>query len=154
VPRVSLVRAARAFRCVDSLPKIGGGLNETTALAIIEALWLQERAGFTGDLAEIGVFQGKSFVALAAGARAGERLFAVNIYDMPDLEAERPEYDVTAYGQDNEAKLRANLAEYFRSRGHRDRMALDRPARARAQVRAREPAVSVNLRRPHPPAHP
>jgi hypothetical protein len=109
----SLVRAARAFHYVNSLAKIGGWLNETTALAIIEALWLQERAGFTGDLGEIGVFQGKSFLALAAGARSGERLLAVDIFDTPGVAAERPEYDVVAYGQGNEAKFRTNLDEYF-----------------------------------------
>jgi Methyltransferase domain len=114
-PAPSLVRAARAFRYVDSLPKVGGWLNETTALAIIEALWLQERGGIAGNLAEIGVFQGKSFLALAAGASPGDRLLAVDIFDAtaPAAAAERPDYDVLAYGRGNEARFRANLAEHF-----------------------------------------
>ena len=79
----------------------------------MEVLWLQERCGIHGDLAEIGVFQGKSFLALAAGASVGERLIAVDIFDSLDVVAQRPEHDVTDYGQGNEARFRANLAEYF-----------------------------------------
>ena len=108
-----MLRIARAFRYVDHLAKIDGWLNETTALAIMEILWLQERSGIRGDLAEIGVFRGKSFLALAAGASLGERLVAIDIFDTPDVAAERPEHDVTAYGSGNEASFRANLAEYF-----------------------------------------
>ena len=56
----SLLRIARAFRYVDHLAKIDGWLDETTALAIMEILWLQERSGIHGDLAEIGIFRGES----------------------------------------------------------------------------------------------
>jgi hypothetical protein len=112
-PPASLVRSARAYRYVDSLAKIDGWLNETTALAIIEILWLQERSGIAGDLAEIGVFRGKSFLALAAGAAPADRLLAIDIFDTPNPTAERPVHDVAAYGQGNEARFRSNLAEYF-----------------------------------------
>lgn len=82
-PPASLARSARAHRYVDSLGRIDGWLNETTALAIIEILWLQERSAITGDLAEIGVFRGKSFLALAAGAAPADRLLAIDIFDTP-----------------------------------------------------------------------
>ena len=109
----SLVRSAEALHYLENLHRIGGWLNQTTALTIIETLWLQERYGITGNLAEIGVFQGKSFLALAAGARVSETILALDIFDGTDIASERPDYDVAAYGQGNQAKFMANLTEFF-----------------------------------------
>lgn len=59
---LSLVRTAMALHYLESLPRIDGWLHATTALAIVETLWLQERHGIDGNLAEIGVFRGKSLL--------------------------------------------------------------------------------------------
>jgi len=111
-PPASLVRSAEALHYLENLHRIDGWLYQTTALAIIETLWLQERYGITGNLAEIGVFQGKSFLALAAGARASETILAIDVFDSTDVVSERPNYDA-AYGQGNQAKFMANLTEFF-----------------------------------------
>src|SRR4051812_40146775 len=111
-PPASLVRSAEALHYLENLHRIGGWLYQTTALAIIETLWLQERCGITGNLAEIGVFQGKSALALAAGARTSETILAVDVFDSIDVASERPDYD-GAYGQGNQAKFMANLTEFF-----------------------------------------
>lgn len=110
---VSLARAAAALHYLDSLDTIEGWLSPGTALAMIETLWLQERTGIAGDVAEIGVFRGKSFLALAAGARPGERLIAIDLFDAGDPAAERPEQDVAPYGTGNRAAFLANLARFF-----------------------------------------
>nr|MBW4093344.1 class I SAM-dependent methyltransferase [Pseudomonadota bacterium] len=110
---VAAARIAAALDYLDRLDSIEGWLSPTTALAIIETLWMQERAGIAGDLAEIGVYRGKSFLALAAGARAGERLFAIDLFDAGDSAAERADYDVAAYGSGNRAVFLSNLARFF-----------------------------------------
>jgi Methyltransferase domain len=112
-PAVSLARAAAALDYLERLDTIEGWLLPDTALAMIETLWLQERAGIAGDVAEIGVFRGKSFLALAAGARPGERLIAIDLFDAGDPAAERPEQDVAPYGTGNRAAFLANLARFF-----------------------------------------
>ena len=112
-PAGSLARAGAALHYLDRLETIEGWLSPTTALAMIETLWMQERAGIAGDIAEIGVFRGKSFLALAAGARAGERLIAIDLFDAGDPAAERPEQDVTPDGTGNRAAFLANLARFF-----------------------------------------
>jgi hypothetical protein len=112
-PPASIVRSAEALHYLENLHRIGGWLHQTTALAIIEALWLQERHGIAGNLAEIGVFQGKSFLALAAGARASETILAIDVFDDAGAASERPDYDVAAYGHGNQAKFMANLTEFF-----------------------------------------
>ncbi len=112
---VAVARIAAALGYLDRLDSIEGWLVPTTALAIIETLWMQERAGIAGDVAEIGVYRGKSFLALAAGARGGERLIAIDLFDAGDPAAERVEYDVAAYGSGNRAVFLANLARFFPS---------------------------------------
>ena len=95
------------------LDQIEGWLLPTTALAMIEALWAQERRGYAGDIAEIGVWQGKSFLALAAGARPGERLVAIDPFDAGDPTAQRPDLDVTPYGAGYKGAFLANLSRFF-----------------------------------------
>src|SRR5689334_12708592 len=88
---LSLLRLGQAFHYLEHLEHIEGWLSPTTAMVIIETLWAQEQLAVSGDIAEIGVFRGKSFLALAAGARPGDRLTAIDIFDAGDPEAERPE---------------------------------------------------------------
>jgi len=49
-PPLSLTRMAAALRYLDA---IEGWLLPTTALAMIEVLWEQERLGAVGDIAEM-----------------------------------------------------------------------------------------------------
>jgi len=99
---LSLVRLASAVTYLDGFDSIEGWLWPTTALAMIETLWTQERLGYVGDIAEIGVWKGKSFMALAAGARPQERLVAVDPFD-----------DLASYGSGYKATFLANLARFF-----------------------------------------
>jgi len=52
-PPLSLTRMAAALRYLDALDEIEGWLLPTTALAMIEVLWEQERLGAVGDIAEM-----------------------------------------------------------------------------------------------------
>jgi Methyltransferase domain len=104
---------AAALTYLDALDDIDGWLLPTTALAMIESLWAQERRGYVGDIAEIGVWRGKSFLALAAGARPGERLIAIDPFDAGDPVAQRPDLDVTPYGAGYKGAFLANLSRFF-----------------------------------------
>ena len=110
---LSLARMAKALNYLDALDDVEGWLSPTTGLAMIETLWEQERRGARGDIAEIGVWHGKSFLALAAGARPGERLVAIDLFDAGDPTAQRPDLDVTPYGTGFRATFLANLAKFF-----------------------------------------
>ena len=112
---LSLVRTAMALHYLESLPRIDGWLHATTALAIVETLWLQERHGIDGNLAEIGVFRGKSLLALAAGARGSETIHAIDVFDTPAEQTGPADYDATAYGQGNKEAFLANVREFFPS---------------------------------------
>ena len=47
----SLARLAAAYRYLAYSDRIEGWLYQTTALAMMELIWLQEEAGFAGNLA-------------------------------------------------------------------------------------------------------
>jgi hypothetical protein len=74
---LSLMRLAAASTFLDAIDGVEGWLLPTTALAMIEVLWAQERLGALGDIAEIGGWDDKSLLALAAGARPGDRLLVI-----------------------------------------------------------------------------
>ena len=67
----SLDRLAAAYRYLYYSDRIEGWMYQTTALAMMELIWLQEEAGLAGNIAEIGVHHGCSALALIAAARAG-----------------------------------------------------------------------------------
>ena len=115
----SLLRVAAALAYLDRLDTIDGWLAPDAALAMIETLWLQERSGITGDLAEIGVYRGKSFLALAAGAREQESLFAIDLFDTQDPAAARAGEDTSLYGSGNRAVFLANMERFFPGRAVR-----------------------------------
>src|SRR5262245_2935744 len=81
----SLARLAAAYRYLYYSDRIEGWMYQTTALAMMELLWLQEEAGLTGNIAEIGVHHGCSALALIAAARADETLIAIDLFDRQDL---------------------------------------------------------------------
>jgi methyltransferase family protein len=84
----SLARLAAAYRYLYYSDRIEGWMYQTTALAMMELIWLQEEAGFAGNIAEIGVHHGCSALALIAAARPDETLIAVDLFDRQELNAD------------------------------------------------------------------
>lgn len=81
----SLARLADAYHYLYYSDRIDGWMFQTTGLAMMELLWLQEEAGFHGNVAEIGVYHGCSALALIAAARPTETMFAIDLFDRQDL---------------------------------------------------------------------
>jgi len=81
----SLARLAAAYRYLYYSDRIEGWMGQTTALAMMELLWLQEEAGLAGNIAEIGVHHGCSALALIAAARPEETMVAIDLFDRQDL---------------------------------------------------------------------
>lgn len=81
----SLARLAAAYRYLYYSDRIDGWMYQTTALAIMELLWVQEAAGLAGNIAEIGVHHGCSALALVAAARPNETLIAIDLFDRQEL---------------------------------------------------------------------
>src|SRR5436309_3028851 len=80
-----LARLAAAYRYLYYSDRIDGWMYQTTALAMMELLWLQEEAGFVGNTAEIGVHHGCSALALIAASRPEETMIAIDVFDSQDL---------------------------------------------------------------------
>jgi hypothetical protein len=65
---------------------------------MMELIWLQEEAGFAGNIAEIGVHHGCSALALIAAARPDETVIAIDLLDRQDLNVdESGEGSLTAF---------------------------------------------------------
>jgi hypothetical protein len=84
----SLTRLAGAYRYLYYSDRIDGWMYQTTALAMMELLWLQEEAGLTGNIAEIGIHHGCSALALIAAARPDDTTIAIDLFDRQDLNAD------------------------------------------------------------------
>jgi methyltransferase family protein len=65
----------------DGFDLIEGWLSPTTAHIMATLADEQTRRGIAGDIAEIGVHHGKSFLALANSTAPGERLFAIDVFE-------------------------------------------------------------------------
>jgi hypothetical protein len=81
----SLARLAAAYRYLYYSDRIDGWMYQTTALAMMELIWLQEEAGLTGNIAEIGIHHGCSALALIAAARPKETVIAIDLFERQDL---------------------------------------------------------------------
>ena len=81
----SLDRLAAAYRYLSYSDRIEGWMYQTTALAMMELIWLQEEAGLAGNIAEIDVHHGCSALALIAAARPDETMIAIDLFDRQDL---------------------------------------------------------------------
>ncbi|SDR39352.1 Methyltransferase domain-containing protein [Rhizobiales bacterium GAS113] len=66
---------------LSGFDRIAGWLNPTTAHIMAALADRQRRDGMEGDIAEIGVHHGKSFLALANSIAAGEKLFAIDVFE-------------------------------------------------------------------------
>ena len=102
----SLARLAAAYRYLYYSDHIEGWMFQTTALAMMELIWLQEEAGFAGNLAEIGVHHGCSALALIAAARPDETLIAIDLFDRQDL-------NIDASGAEGLAAFQGHLQYLF-----------------------------------------
>jgi len=102
----SLARLAAAYRYLYYSDRIEGWMYQTTALAMMEIIWLQEEAGFAGNIAEIGVHHGCSALALIAAARPDETLIAIDLFDRQDL-------NVDSSGLGSLAAFQAHLRYLF-----------------------------------------
>jgi hypothetical protein len=104
----SLARLAAAYRYLYYSDRIDGWMHQTTALAMMELLWLQEEAGIAGNIAEIGVHHGCSALALIAAARPDETMIAIDLFDRQDL-------NVDGSGRGSLAAFRGHLQYLFPS---------------------------------------
>ena len=66
---------------LTGLSQVEGWLVPTTAHMMASLADEQTRLGIKGDLAEIGVHHGKSFLALATAMAPGEKIFAIDVFE-------------------------------------------------------------------------
>ena len=66
---------------IAGLSQVEGWLCPTTAHIMITLAEEQTRLGMQGDLAEIGVHHGKSFLALATSIAPGKTIFAIDVFE-------------------------------------------------------------------------
>jgi hypothetical protein len=75
----------RLRRFIDRrLYRIPGFLQPVDAMAFCGILAFQAERGWSGALAEIGVFWGRSLALLAQGAGKGEAVLGIDLFDWPD----------------------------------------------------------------------
>jgi predicted O-methyltransferase YrrM len=68
----------------EQFHRVRGASSKIGALAAIRLLAAQNADGVRGPVAEIGVFEGRFFIALALSARPGEKLIATDVFTWPD----------------------------------------------------------------------
>lgn len=85
--------------------RVDGWLSRLDATLIARVGQWQGDAGVTGAVAEIGVHHGRLFILLALLRKAGERGFAIDLFD-------DQQFNVDQSGQGDEAIFRRNLARF------------------------------------------
>lgn len=106
MPSVSIsLPPPKATYLRGGMDAVEGWLNRSTALylAVIEVL--QRTEGIAGDICEIGVHHGKSFLALALGLPEHDRAVAIDIFDDQHL-------NVDGSGKGNREVFEAALVEH------------------------------------------
>lgn len=97
---------ARLKRYLDEgLDAVTGWFDAESAEVIAELLLHQVRSGTVGDVAEIGVHHGKSFLLLANGLDDGQRAVALDVFDDQHL-------NVDESGHGDRAVFEANVAAW------------------------------------------
>jgi hypothetical protein len=71
------------------MDEVEGWLNRSTAFYLAAVEVLQRADGITGDICEIGVHHGKSFLAITLGLPQGERAVAIDVFDDQHLNVDR-----------------------------------------------------------------
>jgi hypothetical protein len=97
---------AAAYHYLSYSDRVEGWTYQTTALAMMELLWLQEEAGLNGNSAEIGVHHGCSTLSIISAARQGETIYAIDIFDRQDL-------NISGSGQGNLEIFQEHLRHFF-----------------------------------------
>lgn len=69
------------FEYLNSVDRIEGWLSPTAGYAMSAILRWQSTRNETGNIAEIGIHHGKSFLPLALSAEPGDRLLAIDCFD-------------------------------------------------------------------------
>lgn len=68
----------------DSYEKIRGMSSRFSAAICAHAIRRQSELGVTGDIVEIGTFEGRFFIAIALGLEPGETALGIDLFDWPD----------------------------------------------------------------------
>lgn len=84
---------------------VDGWLSRLDAEVIGLVAAAQAARGIRGSVGEIGVHHGRLFILVALGLQAGERAFAVDIF-------EDQRHNVDRSGEGDEARFRANMQRY------------------------------------------
>ena len=78
---IPLAQQLGAAYFLQRFVEVEGALDATSALAIMELLWEQQRCRYRGNIAAIGARDRRTFVALAAGAADNDILIAIELGD-------------------------------------------------------------------------
>src|SRR5579863_1527371 len=68
----------------EQFHRVKGASSKIGAIAATRVLAAQSANGVRGSIAEIGVFEGRFFIALALCAAPGEKLIATDVFTWPD----------------------------------------------------------------------
>lgn len=85
IPGSALRHLDAAQRYLSRFGEVEGWCSHSAALAMMELISCQAQLGIPGGIAEIGVHHGKSFIALAIAARPEDPLFAIDLFEMQEL---------------------------------------------------------------------
>src|SRR6266487_1073513 len=89
----------------QGMREVQGWLNPSTALYLSALEVLQRREQIDGDVCEIGVYHGKSFLTLALGLPEDQRAVAVDVFEDQHLNLDQA-------GRGDRAILESNLAKH------------------------------------------
>jgi hypothetical protein len=89
----------------EGMVQVEGWFDEETAEVMAALLMHQHETGVAGDVAEIGVHHGKSFLLLANGTRPGERAVALDVFGDQEKNLDRS-------GKGDRDRFEANVAAW------------------------------------------
>jgi len=78
------VPAAALRYLAQQFPKVRGASSKIATEVAVRLLAAQTAQGVHGHVAEIGVFEGRFFIALALCAEPGEKAIAIDVFTWPD----------------------------------------------------------------------
>ena len=79
--QIMAAKAHPASRYLEHLDEVEGWLSPHSAAFIADLANLQTELGILGSLGEIGVHMGKLFILLRLSAQAGEKCFAIDVFN-------------------------------------------------------------------------
>ena len=78
------ITAAAERYLAQEFHRVKGASSKIGAIAATRVIAMQTERGVRGAVAEIGVFEGRFFIALALAAAPGEKLIATDVFTWPD----------------------------------------------------------------------